>query len=252
MRLILRNYARRLLKSLGFELIRTSTFFKLYDQDGVRTLNSHDFMRNVRFQEAYKRGVTADGVDYNWHWRVHVGLWAAQSGLSREGDFVECGVNRGFMSSAIMQYVNWNSTGRTYYLLDTFSGISEKHLLKSERDRKVDKKVGKGFYKVNIDTVRDNFSEWDQVEIVVGTVPESLSKVNTTSVAFLHVDMNCAAPEVAAVEHFWPMLSAGAIVLLDDYGFPGREIQKEEMDRIGRKLGFSIAALPTGQGVIIK
>ena len=52
---------------------------------------------------AYARGVIAVGSDYQWHWRVHVGLWAAFSASKLDGDFVECGVNRGFLSSAIME-----------------------------------------------------------------------------------------------------------------------------------------------------
>lgn len=43
------------------------------------------------------------------HRRVHVGLWAAQNAISIEGDLVECDVSRGFLSSAIMNYLNWNA-----------------------------------------------------------------------------------------------------------------------------------------------
>ncbi len=64
----------------------------------------------------------AAGQDYGWHWRVHVGLWAAASCASLEGDFVECGVNRGFLSSAIMEHLDWDKTGKHFYLLDTFNG----------------------------------------------------------------------------------------------------------------------------------
>lgn len=80
-------------------------------------------MDNESFQRAYRRGVAAAGQDYQWHWRVHVGLWAAGHAATLEGDFVECGVNRGFLSSAIMEDLDWNNFGRHFYLLDTFSGI---------------------------------------------------------------------------------------------------------------------------------
>jgi hypothetical protein len=39
-----------------------------------------------------------------------------------EGDFVECGVNAGFVSSAIMKKLQWNTLGRRFYLIDTFTG----------------------------------------------------------------------------------------------------------------------------------
>src|SRR4029079_9184251 len=71
----------------------------IYDQDGLRTIHNHDFMRQPNFVRAYDRGIKAAGSDYNWHWRVHVGLWAAFLASKLPGDFVECGVNRGFLSS---------------------------------------------------------------------------------------------------------------------------------------------------------
>ncbi|MEY2942036.1 MAG: hypothetical protein RLY97_50, partial [Pseudomonadota bacterium] len=64
------------------------------------------------FQAAYARGVQAVGQDYHWHWRVHTGLWAARLAANLPGDFAEFGVNRGFLSSAIMQMLDWNATDR--------------------------------------------------------------------------------------------------------------------------------------------
>lgn len=39
---------------------------------------------------------------------------------------------KGFMSSAIMSYLNWDTTGRTFYLLDTFSGIDVRYVSAGE------------------------------------------------------------------------------------------------------------------------
>jgi hypothetical protein len=92
----------------------------VYDQDGLRSVHNHEFMRDENFRRAYDWGVSASGRDYHWHWRVHVGLWAAASAAKLAGDFVECGVNRGFMSSAIMNLLQWDSTGRKFYLFTRF------------------------------------------------------------------------------------------------------------------------------------
>src|SRR5437588_7885241 len=98
-----------------------------YVQYGLNSIHNHDFVRDPRFLSAYNRGVQAGQEDYNWHWRVHVGLWAAYHGRQLTGDFVECGVNRGVLSSAIMQYLNWNQLGRRFFLFDTFRGLDEKY-----------------------------------------------------------------------------------------------------------------------------
>ena len=91
-------------------------------------------MQDPAFSKAYARAVqAAGGQDYQIHWRVHVALWAASCAARIKGDFVECGVNRGFVSSAIMDYLDWNSLGRRFYLLDTFKGMDEAHVSEEEK-----------------------------------------------------------------------------------------------------------------------
>jgi O-methyltransferase len=68
------------------------------------------------------------------------------------------------------------------------------------------------------DDVINTFSDTPNCVIIKGTVPDTLEEVKTKHVAFLSIDMNCAAPEIAAAEYFWPKLSTGAVMLLDDYG----------------------------------
>jgi len=107
-----------------------------YVQDGLSTVHPARFRCDPEFRSAYHRGVEASqGVDPQFEWRVHTALWAAESALRVPGDFVECGVNAGFMSSAIMQRLNWNTVERRFYLIDTFAGpvlsqFSEEEVLK--------------------------------------------------------------------------------------------------------------------------
>ena len=105
----------------------------VYHQDGLYSIHNHEFMEDADFIRAYSRGLKAAGCDYNWHWRVHVGLWAAAAAAKLPGDFVECGVNRGFLSSAIMALLDWDAHGRRFYLLDTFSGLDERYVSDEEK-----------------------------------------------------------------------------------------------------------------------
>src|SRR5580692_10234914 len=94
-----------------------------YARDGLFTMHSDHFRRDPAFQAAYARGVQASGgFDPKMEWRTHVALWAASTALRAPGDFVECGVNAGFMSSAIMRSLDWRRSDRRFYLIDTFSG----------------------------------------------------------------------------------------------------------------------------------
>lgn len=183
-------------------------------------------------------------------------LWAAQTASVLDGDYVECGVNAGVISSAIMEYLGWNSLSKNFYLFDTFAGIDprfvteeEKRAGKLEYNKRI---LESGGYATDVEQVKKNFLEWNNVTIIKGTVPESLSQVIIQKVAFLHLDMNCANPEYAALQHFWPLMAPGALVLLDDYGFFGFESQKKAMDQFAEEAGIVILSLPTGQGLAIK
>lgn len=228
----------------------------LYDQDGLRSIHNHEFMNDPRFLQAYARGIAAVGTDYRWHWRVHVGLWAAMCAAKLEGDFVECGVNRGFLSSAIMALLDWDRTGKTFYLLDTFSGLDDRHISAEERDDGIldrnKQALASGFYTTDVDAVRRNFSEWRNVRIIPGTIPDTLEAIDAVSIAFLHLDLNCSPPEVAAAEALWDRIRPGGMVLLDDYAYDGYRSQKLGMDRFAAGRNVAILSLPTGQGLICK
>jgi hypothetical protein len=231
---------------------------KVYSNDALICFNSYAFVDDPAFQRAYQRGARALGGDdwYQWQWRVHVGLWAAASASQLDGDFVECGVSYGFLSSAVMEYLDWDRLGKTFYLLDTFAGLDPRFVTDGEREagalEKSEHHLRNGMYVDSVDSVRANFAQWRNQRIIVGAVPETLDQVDADAVAFLHIDMNCAPPEVAALRHFWPRLSPGAFVLLDDYANRGRDEQRVAMDELASELSVKICAFPTGQGLLIK
>jgi Macrocin-O-methyltransferase (TylF) len=228
-----------------------------YAQDGLFTVHGDHFRADPAFRAAYGRGVQAShGVDPGFEWRVHVALWAARTGLRVAGDFVECGVNAGFVSSAIMKSLQWNTLGRRFYLIDTFAGpvltqYSQEEVQK-QRLMVARHAIEAGAYVTDIDRIRANFAEWRNAIIVQGAVPEILDKVEFGAVAFLHLDMNCALPERTALEFFWDRLSAGGVILLDDYAYHGHECQRDAIDAAARARGAEVLSLPTGQGVIIR
>lgn len=230
----------------------------VYANDGLISFHRHAFLDDPAFQRAYERGARALGTGdwYQWHWRVHVGLWAAASASKLDGDFVECGVNYGFMSSAVMEFLDWDRLGKTFYLLDTFAGLDPRFSTTEDPGagdlKRNEHHLRTGMYVSGVDTVRANFAQWQNQRIIVGSIPETLHQVDTRAVAFLHIDMNCAPPEVAALRYFWPRLSPGAFVLLDDYAYRGFDEQRLAMDELANELGVQICALPTGQGLLIK
>ncbi|MFH1155447.1 MAG: TylF/MycF/NovP-related O-methyltransferase [Pseudomonadota bacterium] len=227
-----------------------------YAKDGLTSYHNHEFENDASFMKAYNRGITAVGEDYNWQWRVHIGLWAAYTANRLGGDFVECGVNKGFMSSAIMEFLDWDKTGKVFYLLDTFRGIETACLSSSEIEDGVAQansdRISNEFYTTDPGSVIENFSQWKHVKIIVGAIPGTLSQIDSKSVSFVHIDMNCAAPEIEAIEYLWDRVVTGGIILLDDYAYVGYRNQKVAMDKFATARKIAIASLPTGQGLIIK
>lgn len=224
--------------------------FATYNQDRLLTQNNCDFIKDERFARAYKIGEKTD----SWwnvpiHWRIHVMFWAATRALEMDGDFVECGVNRGGFSRSIMEFIDFkNLKDRKYYLLDTFNGLVDE-LISEEEKRNG---IKPGHYAECFDEVRRTFSEFENVVLIKGVVPDTLPQVDARKICYLSLDMNCAKPEIEAAEFFWDRLVSGAAVILDDYGFSEFIVQKREFDEFAKRKNVPILTLPTGQGLILK
>ncbi len=222
-----------------------------YDVDGLMSIHNHDFIKEKWFVEAYQRGVKASGEDYGWLWRVYTGLWVAMQAARLKGDFVECGVHRGFLSSSIMECLKWNRLDKHFYLFDTYNGLDKRQLTKDEIA------IGRGEgsheqYTDCYDDVVKNFAEFKRTHVIRGRIPETLTTVDIKEIAFMSIDMNNAKPEIEAITYFWDKMVQGGFILLDDYAYNGYYPQKAAMDKFAKRHKIQILSLPTGQGLIIK
>lgn len=222
----------------------------LFREDGLATIHNCDFTSLERFKAAYAAGqATGSWRGHQLRWRAHVVCWAAAHAQRLEGDFVECGVNRGGNARMIIEYLGAQAlVKRTFSLLDTYSGFVEEQLSPAERLAV----AGLYQYPDCLSAVRHTFAEFPFVQIIPGAVPDTLPLVSSSRIAFLSIDMNCAAPEIAAAEYFWPRLCPGAVIVLDDYGFKDHREQKLAFDRFAADRGVPLLALPTGQALILK
>jgi hypothetical protein len=51
-----------------------------------------------------------------------------------------------------------------------------------------------GFYVHWIEEVQANFSQWKNLSLIEGTIPETLPQVRADKIAYLHLDTNCSPP----------------------------------------------------------
>jgi len=219
-----------------------------YSEDGLITDHNCDFIRERRFAEAYGlvigQGLTGGGS----RWRAYVACWVANWCKMLDGDFVECGVNKGYQSRLVMEYADFTSLSKSFYLLDTFHGLVEKYASPTEKKAgKLESKYGAAY-----ERVLETFRGIPNVVIIKGPVPDTLKQVKSNKIAYLALDMNCVIPEIEAIKFFWDKLVPGAMVLMDDYGFPGYEELKAAYDEFAMSKGVEVLCLPTGQGLLIR
>jgi hypothetical protein len=83
------------------------TFSLVFANDMVITLDKNmSFYDDARFMAAFN-GEATNEQEASLIWRLHVLCWCAETALRREGDFVECGVYRGFSSRVAARYLDF-------------------------------------------------------------------------------------------------------------------------------------------------
>lgn len=226
-----------------------------FNADGLATFHNSGFLADPRFVAAYRFGMQVGALrrlDLHVEWRAWIALWAADQALLVPGDFVECGVHTGILSGTVAHWTGFaRRADRTFWLYDTFDGLPEEQLSEDER------RIGLAGYNAEyrggdgLADIRAKFRGYPNVRVVPGPVPATLAQA-PDRVAYLSLDMNMAFPEIAAAEHFWPLLSPGGIVLLDDYNWTSHVNQKRAFDAFAAERGLRVLGLPTGQGLLVK
>jgi hypothetical protein len=262
---LLRGF-NRVIAPAGLEVKRTrSRFGPFYNQDGLFTKHNASFMQDADFKHAYDFACERIRVPGEFHhWRTYVGAGLAHYASSLSGTFCECGVGDGYLSLIILRYLERKGLGpKALFLVDTFEGIDptlvtaeeQKHWGATVEQRKA---LYATIYKSSVDVIGSRFRDFEAVRIVQGSVPAILEArkselLGAGPIGFVHIDMNNATPEVAALKFLFPHVVTGGVILFDDYAYDGYEFQKAAIDAQCDELGTPRPiALPTGQGLILK
>lgn len=218
--------------------------------DSVATSNNCDFLEEPRFKKAYAlAAATSPWKGFEMQWRTYIVCTLAEMVKRLPGDFVECGVNTGAYSRALIDYISFQETGKTFFLLDTYEGLVPEQI--SEKEMQAGIADYLGTYKNVYDQVVQTFAPFN-VKIIKGAVPHTLPACTAEQICYLSIDMNVMEPEIAAANYFWNKLVPGGVMILDDYGFPAHIAQKNAFDHFAKSKGVNILYIPTGQGIIFK
>jgi hypothetical protein len=225
-----------------------------------RSTRAWGFFDDPRFAAAYREIAGSHRYDqyaspHTVAWRLHILVWAARNGLALDGDFVECGVFKGDFAWVVAQATDFVRQPKTFYLYDTFDGFAPAY---STADDFAD---APGFFDFADRIYRDpaiypevvrRFSDCANIRVIRGVVPDILSDVAPEQIAFLHIDLNSPAAEIAALEILFDRVVPGGVIVFDDYGWHLFRKQKEAEDAFMAARGYHILELPTGQGMVIK
>ncbi len=206
------------------------------------------FRHDRKFMSSFLDSATTK-QEQSLAWRLHTLAWAAKNALNVAGDFVECGVFKGFCSSVVLNYLDFQDLPRQAYLYDTFAGLPEKTSTEQER---------REWDYTDFDSeaiyaeVCEKFAKFKNVNIVRGVVPDSFALTAPEKIAFLHIDMNSEKAEILALEHLFDRVTPGGFIVFDDFGWMCNVNQMTAELAFMKERGHHILELPTGQGVVIK
>jgi hypothetical protein len=195
---------------------------------------------DVAFRQAWEANIKND-ADRAIAWRRYILASAACHCVQLAGDFVECGVYWGTGVKTVVDYLGGRAFPKTFWAYDTFDhNPVQGHAFADQ---------GPGFH----ERVVARFAGYEQVKLVKGTIPEVLRAGGPSAIALLHLDLNSAAYEVAALDCLFDKVVAGGIVVLDDYEWAGPyRGQKIAEDRWFEQRNYRVMPLPTGQGLVFK
>jgi O-methyltransferase len=134
-----------------------------------------------------------------------------------KGDIVECGVYRGGSAGVLAYAAGRSPESRRLWLFDSFRGMPKA----SKHDDTYSHSITGAFVGSIGDTrclVERNGLAPDRYEVVVGWFQDTFATANVEVVALLHVDCDFYDPVRLSLETFYPRLSEGGFVVLNDYG----------------------------------
>jgi len=148
------------------------------------------------------------------------------------GAIVECGVWKGgAVMASLLTMRQMNRSDRDYMLYDTFEGMPEP----TATDKRFDGEVlaeefskrrlsgdasswCRGEYAEVEHNIRSTGYELSRIQFVKGRVEETIPGVMPERIAVLRLDTDWYASTRHELEHLYPRLSAGGVLIVDDYG----------------------------------
>jgi hypothetical protein len=159
---------------------------------------------------------------------------------SYPGALVECGVFKGasFVRFAMFRELLETSVARKLIAFDAFGAFPKTDYQPDQkmRQRFIDSSGEEGIGDDQLMSVLRHKEADKDVELIKGditaTVPQYVSDNPQLRIAMLNLDVDIYEPSLTVLEHLFPRVVKGGVVMLDDYGvFPGETKAVDEFFR---------------------
>ena len=160
------------------------------------------------------------------------------------GDFAESGVYQG--GSALLLGQMLQDTAKKLYLFDSFKGLPKP-------DSNHDPFFQQGEYAAALERVKERLGKFSRLtEFREGWIPDTFAGLEDRRYAFTHIDVDLYQPTLDCCRYFYPRLTAGAVMLFDEYGFSSAHGEKVAVDEFFAGQPEEPIPLITGQAFVIK
>jgi len=194
-----------------------------------------------RFVAAWRANIESPS-DEAIVWRRYILATSAFHAVQLGGDFVECGAYTGVGMKTVLDYLGGPAFPHRFWGYDVFEHSAD--MLNHPMPE-----LGPGLF----ERVQAKFANYPQVQLMKGFIPTVFAEGAPDRIAYLHIDLNQAPAEIAALEHLFDRVVPGGIVILDDYEWAGvYRPQKLAEDPWFDARGYRVMPLPTGQGLVFK
>jgi O-methyltransferase len=203
---------------------------------------NNSMLDDTAFVESWEANLDDNPANKAILWRRYIQACAAYHCVQLDGDFVDCGCYTGDGVKTIVDYLGGTEFSKTFWAYDLFEHADgELHHAMPDH--------GAGLYA----RVRAKFAAYPQVKVIQGRIPDVFAGGSPARIAYLHIDLNQAPAEIAALDALFDRVVPGGVIILDDYEWAMTyRAQKLAEDPWFEARGYRVFPLPTGQGLVLK
>ena len=228
MRANMKVVIRRLINALGYEVSRTSNT-KCSSKSGQIRFPADFEQKNIEIIKLVQES-TMTSIE-----RINSLINAVQYIVSNnlEGTIVECGVWRGGSMMAIAYALqDLSDVKRDLFLFDTYEGMSpptnkdiahfnvDAQTLLNSKDEKEREAY---FCYASLEDVQKNLRSTgyprDKIHFIRGKVEDTIPEQAPDKIALLRLDTDWYESTRHELEHLFPRLVPGGVIIIDDYGY---------------------------------